>query len=77
MKCNQRLKELEKATMLSPIEVQDRLEAFKAAFVLMYDRQPTEEEIEEERVSLLNPKPVNLSDTITEIEKMVYEGRNK
>lgn len=77
MKCNQRLKELEKATMLSPIEVQDRLEAFKAAFVLMYDRQPTAEEIEEERVSLLNPKPVNLSDTITEIEKMVYEGRNK
>ena len=48
--------------------LEDQVEAYKGIYRLMYDREPTPEEIESQREYLRNSKPL----TIAEVERMVY-----
>lgn len=52
--------------------IEEMLSAFMVVFKMMHGREPTAAEIEEERISLIHRKPSNLSETINELEKMVY-----
>ena len=71
-----RLRKLERTHKMTQSEnaafISELLSAFVDIFKMMHGREPTAAEIEEERISLIHRKPSNLSETINELEKMVY-----
>lgn len=71
MRIKERLDRLAKKKGLYPAE--DRFEAYLEVFRMIYEREPTPEEMEELKEESLQ-KPWNIKQTIAEIEKMVYEG---
>ncbi len=77
MSCFSRLYSLERKKKQSVQEqqsTQELLDAFIQIFPFMYDREPTQEEIENERQDIMNRKPADIKQTAAEIEKMVYSS---
>ena len=71
MNCYSRLNSLEHKKKQS---VQEQIDTFIQLFQLMYDREPTQEEIENERQSIMKRKPADIIQTAAEIDKLVYSN---
>ena len=71
MNCYSRLNSLEHKKKQS---VQEQIDTFIQLFQLMYDRDPTQEEIENERQSIMKRKPADIIQTAAEIDKLVYSN---
>lgn len=75
MSCYARIKAVERRAAKSSLTYHGRTEAFKQVFAMMYGREPTQEEVEEEmQKGRKDPTRGELSEIAAEVERMVYEG---